>query len=163
MRKRHANVFFKEMGMEHFYSGAERFSLVWPLRLWEKYRDQSQTKHYFGNIINCVIYVPIFILCKNTNKFFFLYLLLQDFQASQDISVAFFGLFWPHLFKEIERIQSTVEQMQKAQNHPTSSLLTLVMCRHLIFDLVKLEGDLHAHSEAVLSGRTSIKQKEHIR
>ena len=88
---------------------------------------------------------------------------LQDFQASQDISVAFFGLFWPHLFKEIERIQSTVEEMQKAQNHPTSSLLTLVMCRHLIFDLAKLEGDLHAHSEAVLSGRTSIKQKEHIR
>ena len=49
----------------------------------------------------------------------------KDFQASQDISVAFFGLDWTHVFKEIDRIQSTVEEMTKDQNHPTSSLLTL--------------------------------------
>ena len=61
-------------------------------------------------IPSCII--PSFSNCK-------------DFQASQDISVAFFGLDWTHVFKEIDRIQSTVEEMTKAQNHPTSSLLTL--------------------------------------
>ena len=50
---------------------------------------------------------------------------LKDFLASQDISVAYFGLDWAHVFKEIERIQSTVDEMHKAQNHPTSSLFNL--------------------------------------
>ena len=43
------------------------------------------------------------------------------------------------------------------------SMFLTGMSKHLTFDLIKLENDLKAHEAAVVSGRTSTKQKEHIR
>ena len=88
---------------------------------------------------------------------------VQVSTVSQDISVAFFGLDWSEVFATLEKLLGKVDQLQRLEEPASSSLLTLVMPYHLASDLVKLENDLKAHSDAVLKGRTNSKEKEHIR
>ena len=75
--------------------------------------------------------------------------------------MAFFGLDWQSSFQLIEKFSQRVDQMQNES--ASSSLWTLVLPQHLIHDLLQLGNDLEAHQEAVLKGRTSRKEKEHIR
>ena len=63
--------------------------------------------------------------------------------------------------ENLGQIDLKIDQMKKKPD--SDSLLALVIPHHLIKDLALLANDVDAHTEAVLRGRTNIKQKEHIR
>lgn len=92
---------------------------------------------------------------------------------ARDISVAFFGLDWANTHSLVKSLEARVDQLCVGLRlHRTdaclfsmtvTSLSALTVPYHIYGDLCKLEADILTHTEAVLSGRTHKRHREHIR
>lgn len=91
---------------------------------------------------------------------------IQDkMRPTVDISVQFFGLDWPHVFRIssnlVEQV-SDIRETLKENGGDCSKEISVILPSNVLRNLTTIQSDIDLHADAVLRGRLSAKNQEDI-